>query len=287
MTSDGRTWIALDLETTGLSPRDDRIIEVGAIRFDADGREVAVFERLVNPLRRSHPRAQAIHGIDPVELDRAPTADLVLPDFLEFLGEPGATVLLAHNAGFDAAFLGAELARLGRAMPGHGVVDTLALARRGLPHLPSHRLDGLARHLDLDPHGPHRALADSRRVMGLWLALGGEAGLLGKAPPAVYPIYDPSGPPPAPRGWERIAEAARLGWPIRLIYEGGTRGDAPREITPRRFAYRGGVGYVVATCHIDAKEKEFRLDRIRDYELLAPSVVDGSSVERGGGNGYL
>ncbi len=287
MTTDGRTWVALDLETTGLSPADDRIVEVGAVRFDASGREVAVFERLVNPLRPSNPRARAVHGIDDRELARAATADVVLPEFLGFLGDPDATTLLAHNAGFDAAFLGAELARLGRAMTGHGVVDTLALARRRLPHLRSHRLDGLARLLGLDPFGPHRALADSRRVMGLWLALGGEAGLMGGAPPAVYPIFDPSGPAPAPRGWERLAEAVARGWSVRLIYEGGTRGDAPRVVTPRRFAHRGGVAYVVSLCHIDAKEKEFRLDRVRSYEVVPPAPVGGTPVETAGRDGYV
>jgi DNA polymerase III epsilon subunit family exonuclease len=282
-----RTWVALDLETTGLSPENDRIVEIGAVRFDASGCELESFERLVNPLRPSNPRARAVHGIDDAELARAPTARLILPAFLDFLGDVDATTLLAHNASFDAAFLGSELARHGHTMPGHGVVDTLALARRGLPHLPSHRLDGLARHLGLDPYGPHRALADSRRVMGLWLALGGEAGLKGKAPPAVYPIHDPRGPVPAPRGWERLAEAAANAWVVRLVYEGGTRGDTPRTITPRRFANRGGVAYVVSHCHIDAKEKEFRLDRVRSYEILAAPPAAASSVETAGPGGYL
>lgn len=291
MTTDRRTWVAFDLETTGLSPKDDRIVEVGAVRFDAEGRELAAFERLVNPLRPSGARARAIHGIDDAELALAPTADVVLPDFLDFLGDPGRTTLLAHNAGFDAGFLGAELARLARAMPGHGVVDTLALARRRLPHLPSHRLDGLARHLGLDPFGPHRALADSRRVMGLWVALGGEPGH-DDGFQAVYPIHDPAGPLPAPRGWDGLAEAAARGWPVRLVYAGGTRGDAPREITPRRFANRGGVAYVVSLCHLDGKEKEFRLDRVRGYEVLPPpsasteevraAVPTGARVKRAG-----
>jgi predicted DNA-binding transcriptional regulator YafY len=155
------------------------------------------------------------------------------------------------------------------------------MARRALPHLPSHRLDGLARHLGLDPFGPHRALADSRRVKSLWLALGGEAGWRSR-PPAVHPIHDPNGPPPVPRGWERLAEAAARGWPVRLIYEGGTRGETPRTVTPRRFAHRGGTAYVVSLCHIDAKEKEFRLDRVRSYEVLPPDGAGESSVERGG-----
>jgi DNA polymerase-3 subunit epsilon len=268
-----RTWIALDLETTGLGPIDDRIVEVGAVKFDAEGREIEVFEELVNPLRPSHPRARAVHGIADSELALAPTFERVAPALLAFLDDPDSATLLAHNASFDAAFLGAELARSGRAMPGHAIVDTLALARRKLPHLPTHRLDHLAHHLGLDPYGPHRALADARRVMGLWLALGGEPGLGGKAPPAVYPIHDPAGPVPAPRGWDRLAEAAARGWRVRVIYEGGTRGDSPREITPRRFINRGGVAYVTSICHIDAKEKEFRLDRFRSYEVLGPAPL--------------
>jgi DNA polymerase-3 subunit epsilon len=265
--------IAFDLETTGLSPAEDRIVEVGAVKFDEEGRELATFERLVNPLRPSSPRARSVHGIADADLVRAPTAAIVLPAFLEFLGDPDATVLLAHNAGFDASFLGAELSRLGLAMPGHGIVDTLSLARRTLPGLRSHRLDLLAHHLGLDPYGPHRALADSRRVMGLWLALGRESAAVERPPLAVYPIHDPEGPVPAPRGWDRLAEAVVRGWSVRVIYAGGTRGEVPREITPRRFVNRGGVAYVASLCHIDAKEKDFRLDRVRSYEVLTPPVA--------------
>lgn len=272
-----RTWIALDLETTGLSPTEDRIVEVGAVKFDETGAEIDTFERLVNPLRRSSPRAQAVHGISDGELALAPTAAVVLPDFLDFLGDPDSATLLAHNAGFDAGFLGAELARLEQPIPGYGVVDTLALARRMLPGLRSHRLDGLASHLGLDPFGPHRALADSRRVMGLWRTLVGESGTVPAGTLAIYPIHDPAGPVPAPRGWDRLAEAVARGWTVRVIYEGGTRGPVPREITPRRFINRGGVAYVASLCHLDSKEKEFRLDRMRSYEVLAPPSAGSDS----------
>jgi predicted DNA-binding transcriptional regulator YafY len=61
----------------------------------------------------------------------------------------------------------------------------------------------------------------------------------------------------------------------------------PRTITPRRFAYRGGVAYVVSHCHIDAKEKEFRLDRVRSYEVLTKLPPAPSSVETVRADGYL
>lgn len=267
MTSDQRTYIAFDFETTGLSARDDRVVEVGAVKFDGEGREIATFQALVNPQRPSNPRALAVHGISDRELALAPTARVIIPTFLDFLDLSESTTLMAHNASFDAGFLGAEVARIGQAVPRHAVVDTLAFARRRLPQLSSHRLDVLARHFGLDPDGPHRALADSRRVMALWFALGGDAGLA-TVVPAIYPLYDPAGPMPAPRGWDGLGEAVVKGLRVRIIYEGGRRGETPREITPMRFVNRGGVSYVASFCHIDIKEKEFRLDRVRSYEVL-------------------
>jgi len=269
MSTDRQIYIAFDFETTGLSAVEDRVVEVGAVKFDNQGLEIARFEQLVNPERPSNPRARAVHGISDRELATAPNASAVIPIFLDFIGEADTTTMLAHNASFDAGFLGAEVARLGLTMPEHSVVDTLSFARRRLPALRSHRLDVLARHFDLDPHGPHRALADSRRVMSLWFALGGDAGLAGVVP-AIYPIHDPAGPMPAPRGWDRLAQAVAGGLTVRMVYEGGRKSAIPREITPKRFLNRGGVAYVASFCHIDAKEKAFRLDRVRSYEVLAP-----------------
>lgn len=274
----GRLFVAFDLETTGLSAVSDRIVEIGAVKFTESGEILAEFERLVNPLRRSSPMARAVHGISDEELARAESAEVVLPQFVEFLGDPGRTTLLAHNASFDAGFLGRELARIGRPKPDHSVVDTLALSRRRWPKIGGHKLDDLARRLGLDPHGPHRALADSRRVRGLWLALeaaGDEVASGIGALPLAYPIFDARLPLPAPTGWSWVEDAIGRDLVIRIEYAGGTRGPGLREITPRRFSNRGGVAYLVAFCHLDAKEKEFRLDRVRHFE-----VVEASSTPR-------
>jgi DNA polymerase III epsilon subunit family exonuclease len=265
------SFVAFDLETTGLFAETDRVVEVGAVRFDASGRELGRFERLIDPGRPMSPAAQAVHGISDAHLAGAPPASAVLPEFVAWIGDPATTTLLAHNAGFDTAFLGRELARAGQAMPGHRVVDTLALARDRLPHAPNHQLDTLARLLDLDPDGPHRALADSLRVKGIWLALA-----VGLEPSALvaYPIEDRRGGSPVPVGWERLAVAIARGYRVRLEYAGGTRGEAPREITPRRFVHKGGLPYVIALCHLDHFEKAFRLDRVRAYEVLeAPAIA--------------
>lgn len=259
-------FVAFDLETTGLMPETDRIVEIGAVRFDASGRELGRFERLVNPGRPMSPSAQAIHGISDAHLADADPAAVVLPEFLGFVGDGATTSLLAHNAAFDAGFLGRELGRLGLDFPAHQVIDTLALARRRVPQAKNHRLDTLAQHFSLDPSGPHRALADSLRVMGLWLAL--EGGREPSMMQVAYPIFDPEGTTPIPSGWDRIADAIAGGYRVRMEYAGGSRGPAFREISPRRFTHRGGIAYLVAYCHLDSFEKSFRLDRVRRYELL-------------------
>jgi len=66
-----------------------------------------------------------------------------------------------------------------------------------------------------------------------------------------------------------MQHAADRGLTVRIEYEGGTRGTAPRPITPRRFIQRGGSTYLVAFCQIDSLEKSFLLDRIRRFDMPA------------------
>ncbi len=191
-----------------------------------------------------------------------------MPEFLAWIGDPSDVRLMAHHAGFDAGFLGRELARLGLGPIGLELLDTLALARKLRPDLPSHRLDALAGHFRLALDAPHRALGDSLRVRGLFLAL---TGGIDPGPSAiVYPIHDPRRGGPVPSGWDDLARAMADRRRVRIVYAGGSRGEAPREITPRRFAHLGGVAYVVALCHLSAVEKTFRLDRVIRLEEPPP-----------------
>jgi len=259
-------FVAFDLETTGLSPRDDRIVEVGAVRFDRAGNELGRFQSLVNPRRPIPARVQWIHGISDADVADAPEIAPVLLAFLGWIGPAEQTFLMAHIARVDAGFLGAELGRMGLAMPGHQVIDTLPLARKCWPGFRGHGLDALTAQLGLDSSDKHRALADSLRVRALWLALQ-DAGRF--EPRVRYAIGDPTRSELIPRGWDALTEAARAGHLVQLEYSGGSRGPAPRTIAPRRFEHRGGLVYVVALCHADGKEKAFRLDRIERFEVLA------------------
>ena len=121
------TVVAFDTETTGLFPMMHRLVEIGAVRFRLDGRELATFEQLIDPHILIPSKVQQVHGITDRMVRGQPTVEQVIPQFIEFLGAPD-TILLAHNALFDLGFLAMALTRLGIACPPHSVFDTLEMA---------------------------------------------------------------------------------------------------------------------------------------------------------------
>jgi DNA polymerase III epsilon subunit family exonuclease len=166
----GRTYLALDFETTGLDPRRDRVVEIGAIRFCVDERgEACVEGRLsafVDPGMPICPAAQAVNGISAEELKGAPPFSDMAEALLE-LGE-GATIV-AHNAPFDLSFLREELSRSGLPAAANDVLDTRHLAKAAFPYRAGYRLTQLASDLRLETGRSHRALDDARTCMALFL----------------------------------------------------------------------------------------------------------------------
>ena len=106
-------FVAFDLETTGLFPVVNRIVEFGAVRFRLDGRELGTWEQLVDPECPIPPGVTEIHGITDTMVRGQPTVARALPGFLDFLGRTEA-ILLAHNATFDLGFLNFAAAKTGR-----------------------------------------------------------------------------------------------------------------------------------------------------------------------------
>ena len=96
----GLGYAVVDLETTGLEPQDETIIEVGVVLLDPHGREQLRWDSLVNPHR--HPGPTRIHAITPEDLTDAPELDTLAPALVELLR---GRVLVAHNVRFDASFL--------------------------------------------------------------------------------------------------------------------------------------------------------------------------------------
>ncbi|HHU36472.1 MAG TPA: 3'-5' exonuclease [Treponema sp.] len=157
-------FTAFDTETTGLDPKNNRVVEIGAIRFDSRGIS-ARFSVLINPERPMPVEASRINGITNEMLADKPIGPDVFPDFLSFIGQ---STLVAHNAPFDIKFINEELARLLLPPLANRVVDTRILAKEVFPRLPRYALQELAKHFGIEAKDAHRAEDDARVCLELF-----------------------------------------------------------------------------------------------------------------------
>lgn len=268
---EGCEFVAFDLETTGLFPASERILEIGAVRF-GHGRVLAIFDELVDPGIDIPEAVTGVHGITPDMVRGRPPIEEVLPRFFEFLGD-GDTLLLGHYVGFDADFVAVEACRVGLTLPRHLICDTWALARARLPGLARYDLGSVARALGVDGAERHRALADAQTTRQAFEYLLREPTPIG-CPEELLEVgrgvcWDREArlDVEVPAGFEPLAEAMENGRSLTVVYGGGTRGRSPRKLTPRRVLQLRGTSYLVALCHLDGVEKTFRLDRLQSLAL--------------------
>ena len=168
--------MVLDLETTGASPNDCAITEVGAVKYRG-GECLGTFETFVNPGVPIPPFITVLTGITDSMLIPAPPIAEVLPPLLEFIG---SAVIVGHNVRFDISFLDAALTAQGYAKLSQRRVDTLGLARRLLrDEVPDLKLGTLARHLRVAVSPCHRAFADASATAEVLHALLERAGTFG------------------------------------------------------------------------------------------------------------
>ncbi|MCY4081592.1 MAG: exonuclease domain-containing protein [Caldilineaceae bacterium] len=158
------TFVAFDLETTGLNPKRDAIIEIGAVRFQQGGPR-DYYSTCINPGRPLPVRIQQITGIRPADVAGAPAIEEVIPEILGFFGN-GTQAVVAHSAGFDISFLRAAGVKLKAP-----VLDTHELATILLPGQDSYSLGELCRALLIPLTTAHRAAADAEATADLLLHL--------------------------------------------------------------------------------------------------------------------
>lgn len=185
-------YVALDLETTGLDPEHDEIIEVGAVRFTED-RVLDTYQTFVNPRRPLSARIQRLTGIRPDDLERAPSFAAIAREVEAFIG---SDPVVGQNVRFDLEFL----ARRGVVARGPAY-DTRDLAALLLPHLRRHSLRTIVEDLLIEFPVQHRALEDAKAAQQAFLLL--RERLLDVEP-------------------ELLAEAARLSepsdWGLRFLF---------------------------------------------------------------------
>ena len=149
--------VVIDFETTGLSPRHDHIIEIGAVRL-AGNEITGEFSMLIYPGIPIPPKITEITKITTAMVRDAKTFDQAAKELLAFIGD---SALAAHNASFDTSFFKESLKRCGLTWNGP-VIDTLAFARKAYPTLKSHKLGSVCRHLKISLKDAHRAVHDAR-----------------------------------------------------------------------------------------------------------------------------
>ncbi|MDF2949376.1 MAG: polC, partial [Sedimentibacter sp.] len=149
------TYCVLDLETTGFSPKTEKITEIGIMKL-LDGKVIDEFSCFVNPEKPIPARVIEITNITDDMVKDADTIDKVFPKVLEFIG---GSVLVAHNAEFDINFLKANALNLGYDFD-YTYVDTLSLAKELFPDYKTYKLGRIAKNLGISVDVAHRALDD-------------------------------------------------------------------------------------------------------------------------------
>jgi DNA polymerase-3 subunit epsilon/ATP-dependent DNA helicase DinG len=204
-----RIYVAVDLETTGLDPERDAIIEIGAVRFRAD-EVLDTWSNLVNPGRPIPYQIEQLTGITNMDVRKAPSLHSVTHSLARFVGRHP---VVGHNVGFDLSFL----QRHGL-LRGNLPVDTFELASILMPHVARYSLGRLADALGIRFHTRHRALDDAKATMKLFLRLMEQAGQLDlKTIQEICKI------------------SANSNWPLQQVFQDLQRGRA-------RNGFAGSIG---------------------------------------------
>ncbi|MBC7814786.1 MAG: DEAD/DEAH box helicase [Burkholderiales bacterium] len=237
--------VAFDLETTGLNPLHDDIIEIGAVRIQ-NGEILEEFGTFINPGRAIPATITHITGIRTEDVMNAPTIDEVLPDLVRFAGD---APLIAHNIAFDVGFLAKY-----RALQTNLRIDTYDLASVLLPRAPRYNLNSIATMLGIELEMAHRALDDARAAaLAYWQ-------LWQKLLSLPYPTIN-----------EIVAASRDLSWGARIPFEA-----ALQEIRPQSAA--AGFNTDPTSVFYDpAAEEEFDVDT-RDWGFNSEDDFDAESA---------
>jgi ATP-dependent DNA helicase DinG len=164
---EGKNFVALDIETTGLDPRKAEIIELGGVKY-IDGKETETFSRIVKPSAELPVFIKQLTGIKEGDVASGIPVKQALTELQDFIGD---YPLLCHNAGFDVGFIQHHLAILGLPALINPAYDTVEISRIYLPFIRNHKLETIAAAFDLPAGRYHRALNDAQVTGSIFLAM--------------------------------------------------------------------------------------------------------------------
>lgn len=256
-------FCALDLETTGVNPYRERIIEIGIIRFNPGNTHRTEYHSLVNPEHPVSGQAYAVHGISEDELADKPVYGDIAADVRSFIGD---SCLVIQNPMFDLSFLQMEHRRIGFETLTHYSFDTVLLARQAFPALINHKLDTVSSHLNI-VRNFHRALDDALCCADIFVS-------------ALHTL-DPDKKMELPqlkqicgfdtrnRIFRRIKKSMHRGvslhpgirYTIRYMDKGGSVTE--RQIIPRNIYRTGAQTILHAYCFLREEDRYFNMKRIQ------------------------
>ena len=161
-----KSYVCFDLETTGLDPLYNEIIEIGALKV-RDGKVAERFMEFIHPQEEISPMITNLTGITNEMVANARPADAVISDFLEFCEDD---VLIGHNVSFDYSFMKSGASNLGLTFEKFGI-DTFKIAQRTLKSLPSKSLSSLCEYYQIENKAAHRAYYDALATAKLYQTL--------------------------------------------------------------------------------------------------------------------
>jgi DNA polymerase III subunit epsilon len=254
-------FCALDIETTGINPYSERIVEIGLVVFSFD-RTISGFESLINPGRRIPSHVSSIHGITDEMVASSPRIENILPDIIRFAG---SRPLVIHNSRFDLSFIEMECRRSEIDVPSWISFDTVTFAKKTFPDLPNHKLDTLCRVFGIDL-SHHRAMADASGCMQVFREC-----IKGSDPLRTWSFrdlcifqskVDRSGSIRELSFKERRGGRISVGKPAVIRYIDSEGNTTERKIFPKKIFKQGKQTIIFAFCCLRNEDRYFKSSRI-------------------------
>ena len=268
--------VFFDLETTGLSPLFDRIIEFAGIKI-IRGEDPAVFNMLVKPDVIISAENSAIHGITNEDVANADSEELAAEKIKEFIGE---LPLVAHNSKFDIGFLMAMYHRNGHETDNNSVYCSCNLSRKLNKNAKSHRLSALCEQFNIKLENHHRALDDAAACLSVFNSVCEEAGeirAIGKAS-LLYQAgeFKKAFSKNFPDFLKNLEDYCTKKQLISIRYKGGKNKNKDRKITPFSLLPLPNGISLYAKCHATNLFKYYKVEKITEIKVIE---LDNSALQ--------
>lgn len=261
--------IAFDLETTGLSPLIDKIIEIAAVKVTPSG--IEVFEELINPHIPIPPYTEDIHGISNEMVADKEGIEAVLPRFLEFIEE---LPLIAHNAKFDLGFIIFQMHQLKMSVGKNKAYCSVQQARRCIDEAENYKLNTLAEFLKIDLLNHHRATDDaiaSLRIFAHCLSTGNCKKLIHHYD---FADYSQDGVIDLPENLELLYQKLPGQEEVLIKYKGGSMRNKWRVVKPVSVLPMPQGSILYAKCLHSELYKSFSLKKVTDVKEATLNEIE-------------